>query len=83
MRYRDNLQLTYDIIKPLRDGPIQRSKLMTMAGTSYTLYKIRLDIFIRNNLIEEMDDFDKSVQITPLGLEFIDHFERIMELLKE
>lgn len=83
MRYRDNLQLTYDILAPLKDGPIQRSKLMTMAHTSYTLYKARLDLFIENSLIEEMDDFDRSVQLTERGWKFLLNYENAIGLLKK
>lgn len=83
MRYRDNLQLTYDVLSPLKDGPLQRSKLMQIAHTSYTLYKKRMDAFITNELIEEMDDFDHSVELTERGWKFIQCYETILDLLKK
>lgn len=80
MRYRDSFKLTYDMLDHLKDGPKLRTSLMQAAGTSWTVYSHRLEVLIKHDLIREVDDMERSVELTQKGYEFTKLYETLVEL---
>ena len=80
MKYRDSFKLTYDMLDHLKDGPKLRTSLMNAAATSYKVYSHRLDVLISHGLIREVDDMERSVELTQKGYEFTTVYEKLLEL---
>lgn len=80
MRYRDSFKLTYDMLDHLKDGPKLRTSLMNAAGTSWKVYSHRLDVLIQHGLIKEVDDMERSIELTQKGWEFTTVYETLLEL---
>lgn len=64
----------------LKDGPKQRTSIMTTAATSWKVYSRRLEMLSTYGLIEELDDMDKSIALTDKGREFLNYYDKIVEL---
>jgi predicted transcriptional regulator len=64
----------------LKEGPKLRTSLMQAAGTSWTVYRHRLDVLLQHGLIKEVDDMERSIELTQKGFEFTRHYENLLAL---
>ncbi len=80
VRQRDKYQIRYDILKLLADSGMAKTKLMQLAVISWISLNEELDALDKMQLLEYPHEYDKNYYITDKGREFIDTYEKLMEI---
>jgi predicted transcriptional regulator len=80
---RDKLYIVAEILEIVRDG-VLKTQIMYRANLSFTQLNDYLKFMIKNELIEKMFITNKEVyRATEKGLDFLQRYREITELLKE
>lgn len=80
---RDKLYIVAEILEIVRDG-VLKTQIMYRANLSFTQLNEYLKFMLKNELIEKIQVNEKEVyKATEKGLDFLQRYREITELLKE
>ena len=80
---RDKYQIIYEICDLVKDG-INKTKIMYRANLSFRQLNEYLNLMLKTNLFEKSTESEKEIyKLTEKGLEFIERYKEINEILKQ
>jgi predicted transcriptional regulator len=79
---RDKLYIIAEILDIAKDG-VLKTQIMYRANLSFTQLNDYLEFMLRVNLVERIVERDKEIyKATPKGLDFLQRYRELTELLK-
>jgi predicted transcriptional regulator len=79
---RDKLYIIAEVLDIAKDG-VLKTQIMYRANLSFTQLNDYLEFMLKVNLIEKIVEKDKEIyKATPKGLDFLQRYRELTELLK-